>query len=114
MLVICNGVYGTAIFTWPFQVGDCIIRTSLRTLAALLTFRGVNMGEVSTMYADENVIRIKHDVLHEVAKLAFAGELDSKRDHIAVELIPGPTPQFRCCIYKEREIIRQSVHATRS
>ena len=61
------------------------------------------------MYADENVIKIKHDVLYEVAKLAFAGELDAKRDHIAVELIPGPTPQFRCCIYKEREIIRQRV-----
>ena len=61
------------------------------------------------MYADENVIRIKHDVLYEVAKLAFAGELDSKRDHIALELIPGPTPKFRCCIYKEREIIRQRV-----
>ncbi len=61
------------------------------------------------MYADENVIRIKHDVLFEVAKLAFAGELDSKRDHIALELIPGPTPKFRCCIYKEREIIRQRV-----
>ena len=27
------------------------------------------------MYADENVIKIKHDVLYEVAKLAFAGEL---------------------------------------
>ena len=26
------------------------------------------------MYADENVIKIKHDVLYEVAKLAFAGE----------------------------------------
>ena len=61
------------------------------------------------MYADENVIKIKHDVLYEVAKLAFAGELEAKRDHIAVELIPGPTPQFRCCIYKEREIIRQRV-----
>ncbi len=61
------------------------------------------------MYADENVIRIKHDVLFEVAKLAFAGELDAKRDHIAFELIPGPTPKFRCCIYKEREIIRQRV-----
>ena len=61
------------------------------------------------MYADENVIRIKHDVLYEVAKLAFAGELDEKRDHIAMELIPGPTPKFRCCIYKEREIIRQRV-----
>lgn len=61
------------------------------------------------MYADENVIKIKHDVLYEVAKLAFAGELDDKRDNIAMELIPGPTPRFRCCIYKEREIIRQRV-----
>ncbi|MFR4352017.1 MAG: 4Fe-4S dicluster domain-containing protein [Roseburia sp.] len=61
------------------------------------------------MYADENVIKIKHDVLHEVAKLAFAGELEAKRDHIALKMIPGPTPQFRCCIYKEREIIRQRV-----
>ena len=42
------------------------------------------------MYADENVIKIKHDVLYEVAKLAFAGELDEKRDNIAMSLIPGP------------------------
>ena len=28
------------------------------------------------MNADGNVIKIKHDVLFEVAKLAFAGELD--------------------------------------
>lgn len=61
------------------------------------------------MYADENVIKIKHRVLHEVAKLAFEGNLDSERDQIAFRLIPGPTPQFRCCIYKEREIIRQRV-----
>ena len=61
------------------------------------------------MYADENVIKIKHDVLYEVAKLAFAGELDEKKDQIAFELVPGPKPQFRCCIYKEREIIRQRI-----
>lgn len=61
------------------------------------------------MYADENVIRVKHDVLYHVAKLAFEGELDAKRDGIAFELIPGPTPLFRCCIYREREIIRQRV-----
>lgn len=61
------------------------------------------------MYADENVIKIKHAVLYEVAKLAFSDELDSKRDQIAFELIPGPIPQFRCCIYKEREIIRQRI-----
>ena len=56
------------------------------------------------MYADENVIKIKHDVLYEVAKLAFAGELEEKKDYIANQLIPGPAAQFRCCIYKEREI----------
>ena len=37
------------------------------------------------MYADENVIKIKHAVLREVAKLAFEGTLDAQRDHI-------PTP----------------------
>ena len=57
------------------------------------------------MYADENVIKIKHDVLYEVAKLAFAGELEEKKDYIANQLIPGPAAHFRCCIYKEREII---------
>ncbi len=36
------------------------------------------------MYADENVIKIKHAVLREVAKLAFEGTLDAERDHIAV------------------------------
>ncbi len=61
------------------------------------------------MVADENVIRIKHDILYEVAKLAFAGTLDEKRDQIPYDMIPGPTPKFRCCIYREREIIRQRI-----
>ncbi len=61
------------------------------------------------MYADENVIKIKHEVLYEVAKAAFAGELEEKRDDIPFSIIPGPTAKFRCCIYKEREIIRQRV-----
>ena len=68
-----------------------------------------NERRVYNMYADENVIRIKHDVLYEVAKLAFEDELDSKKDAIAFELVPGPTSRFRCCVYKEREIIRQRV-----
>lgn len=61
------------------------------------------------MFADENVIRIKHDVLYEVAKLAFEGTLEEERDHLPNKMIPGPTPQFRCCVYKEREIIRQRI-----
>ena len=46
------------------------------------------------MNADGNVIKIKHDVLFEVAKLAFAGELEEQRDHLPLKLIPGPTPQY--------------------
>ena len=61
------------------------------------------------MFADENVIQIKHEVLYEVAKLAFAGRLEEDRDHIPMRLIPGPIAKFRCCIYREREIIRQRV-----
>ncbi|MCC8168573.1 MAG: ferredoxin, partial [Clostridiales bacterium] len=61
------------------------------------------------MYADENVIKIKHEVLYEVAKHAFAGDLEECRDEIPYDLIPGPMPKFRCCIYKEREIIRHRV-----
>ena len=59
--------------------------------------------------ADQNIIHVRHAVLDEVAKYALEGTLDEKRDEIPYHLIPGPTPAFRCCIYKEREIIRERV-----
>ncbi|HBA97279.1 MAG TPA: ferredoxin, partial [Lachnospiraceae bacterium] len=58
------------------------------------------------MFADKGIISVKHDVLNLVAKLAFEGKLDEERDNIPYKIIEGPAPQFRCCIYKEREIIR--------
>lgn len=61
------------------------------------------------MYAERNVVKVKHEVLYEVAKLAFEGRLEEERDYIPYKIIPGPEAQFRCCIYKEREIIRQRV-----
>ena len=56
-----------------------------------------------------NIDTIKQEVLYEVAKLAFAGELEEKKDALPYQLIPGPQANFRCCIYKEREIIRQRI-----
>lgn len=58
---------------------------------------------------DATILRLKHEVLYEVAKMAWNGELEEKRDEIPFKMIPGPQAQFRCCIYKEREIIRQRV-----
>ena len=40
------------------------------------------------MNADAAVIKIKHDVLYEVAKHAFEGDLEEARDHIPNDLIP--------------------------
>lgn len=58
---------------------------------------------------DATTLKIKHEVLYRVAKLAYEGELEEKRDFIPAEMIPGPQAQFRCCIYKEREVIRQRI-----
>lgn len=58
---------------------------------------------------DATILKIKHEVLYEVAKLAYAGELEGKRDEVPYKLSPGPKPNFRCCVYKEREIIRQRI-----
>lgn len=58
---------------------------------------------------DATVLHIKHEVLLEVAKQAWEGRLEEGRDKIPFEMFPGPQAQFRCCIYKEREIIRQRI-----
>lgn len=58
---------------------------------------------------DATILKIKHEVLYEVAKLAWEGKLEEGKDDIPYKMIPGPQAQFRCCIYKEREIIRQRV-----
>ncbi len=51
----------------------------------------------------------KFDVLRHVSQLAFAGEhiTDEKLSDFYKRLIPGGKAHFRCCIYKEREILRQ-------
>lgn len=52
---------------------------------------------------DATILRLKHDVLYEVAKAAWEGNLEEKRDEIPYDMIPGPQASYRCCIYKERE-----------
>ncbi len=56
-----------------------------------------------------DINNIKHEVFKNVAKFAFEGTLDENRDEIPYLVIPGITPKFRCCVFKEREIVRQRV-----
>lgn len=58
---------------------------------------------------DATILRLKHLVLYEVAKRAWEDTLETTREQIPYEIIPGPQAQYRCCIYKEREIIKERV-----
>ena len=48
---------------------------------------------------DATILRIKHDILREVARLAWEGTLDEKREELPYQMFPGPQAQFMCCIY---------------
>ena len=52
--------------------------------------------------------QLKFDVLREVSSRKFEGKIDEDTiDEIANLLIPTNKAKFRCCVYKEREIIRE-------
>jgi [FeFe] hydrogenase (group B1/B3) len=62
---------------------------------------------------DKTTNDITQRVFYEVSKLAWNGELEEKKELLPEEMIPGPHPQYRCCIYREREIIRERVRMAR-
>lgn len=53
--------------------------------------------------------QLKYEVLKTVAGYAFEDTLEEHIESIPFEIIPGTSPRFRCCVYREREIIRQRV-----
>lgn len=59
---------------------------------------------------DATLVKIKHEVLYQVAKLVFEGKLEEEKEQLPYKMIPGPRARYRCCIYKEREVIRQRIN----
>ena len=58
---------------------------------------------------DATILRIKHEILYEVAKLAWNDQLEDGRDDIPYKISPGPQAQYRCCVYKERAVLAERV-----
>lgn len=54
---------------------------------------------------ETKVQELKHSVLRETARLAWEEKLTTGVLDIPEQIIPGPEPSTRCCIYKERAII---------
>ena len=56
---------------------------------------------------DKSIVDLKHHILREVCRLAWEDELTAENtEKIVYEVSRGPKPTYRCCIYKEREIVR--------
>ena len=57
---------------------------------------------------DKGIVELKHFVLREVLREAwYKDELTQDSiEKLAYRISPGPKPEYRCCIYKEREITR--------
>ena len=56
---------------------------------------------------DKGIVELKHFILRELCRLAWEDKLTPEEsEKILYEVSPGPKPKYRCCIYKEREIVR--------
>ena len=56
---------------------------------------------------DKSLVDLKHLILREVCRLAWDGQLTQDNlEKLVLEVSPGPKPEYRCCVYKEREIVR--------
>ncbi len=59
---------------------------------------------------DQSLVSLKHKIMERTAALAYEGKLnDETKEALVYEIIPGPIAQYRCCIYKEREIVKERI-----
>ncbi|MGC4118640.1 MAG: 4Fe-4S dicluster domain-containing protein [Myxococcales bacterium] len=63
----------------------------------------------------ETVIQqVRHDVLTELARLAMKGELDRAGELVPARVVPGKQPRFRCCVHRERAVVRDRIRLATS
>lgn len=62
---------------------------------------------------ENNVQWIKYSVIKEVAQIALSGGGEEAYEAIPEKIIKGPEPITRCCIYKERAIIKERIRMAR-
>ncbi|MCQ2613293.1 MAG: monomeric [FeFe] hydrogenase [Treponemataceae bacterium] len=60
---------------------------------------------------NNNAAQIKREILVRISKLMFEGRLEEGVHYIPKEMVPHGKEPLRCCIFHDREIIRQRVIA---
>ncbi len=62
---------------------------------------------MSSSYYPNEATRLRQTVFELVAKAWFDGMSLEAIDRIPYDIIPGNKAAFRCCVFKEREILRR-------
>ena len=60
----------------------------------------MNRGASNMIEKHDTLESIKYEILYQVAKHAYAGDLKEIEPELPYEMVPGPLPTFRCCIYR--------------
>lgn len=63
------------------------------------------------MPLDDNATRIRRELLVKIAKLYIKGELEDKIDRLPLEMRPKNYQTSRCCVHKERAVLKYRIMA---
>ena len=56
---------------------------------------------------DSGILALKAYIIREVCRMAWEDNLTEEEcEKLVYTISPGPKPSYRCCVYKEREIVR--------
>lgn len=67
-------------------------------------------GDMSMITNDKGIVDLKHFIMREVCRLEWEDALTHEnREKLVHDISPGPKPEYRCCVYKEREIVRERI-----
>ena len=62
---------------------------------------------------DKGAIALKHEVIERLSRAAWEDRLGREAENETIMAIsPGPHSTWRCCVYKEREILRWRIRLT--
>ena len=56
------------------------------------------------------VVKIRRKVLTEIARMAYAGTLTEQVDDILKNVVTDEGPRYRCCVHKERAVLKDRVN----
>ena len=59
--------------------------------------------------ATTEIVKLRRQVLVELSKLAYQGDLKEKVKDLLTTIVTEKGPRYRCCVHKERAILEERI-----